>query len=404
MFFKMKSKNKISKFVTGILLCGCLFFSGFLVGKSSLSSIFTSKIGEETLYTKADFGIFWQAWDVIKQKYKDADKIDDQKMIYGSVGGLVDSLGDPYSEFLVPDVSKRFLEDIKGTFEGIGAEIGINKNNKLTIIAPLEGTPAQRSGLRSGDEIIQIDEKMTVDMTIEEAVSLIRGEKGSKVKLTILRVGSSKEQEINVTRDTIKVPVVSMSVVGGDIAHIKLFNFTENSPQEFGEISQKILQSSAKKILLDLRGNPGGYLDAAVDIAGWFLDTGDIVVIEDQGKLGQKKYTANGRSVFKGWPIVILIDGGSASASEILAGALRDNLKTKLIGVNSFGKGSVQEMINLEKGASLKITVANWLTPTGISISKAGLKPDIEIETDTSEAGEKQDLQLEKAINVLKLY
>jgi carboxyl-terminal processing protease len=404
MFFKMKSKNKISKFVTGILLCGCLFFSGFLVGKSSLSSIFTSKIGEETLYTKADFGIFWQAWDVIKQKYKDADKIDDQKMIYGSVGGLVDSLGDPYSEFLVPDVSKRFLEDIKGTFEGIGAEIGINKNNKLTIIAPLEGTPAQRSGLRSGDEIIQIDEKMTVDMTIEEAVSLIRGEKGSKVKLTILRVGSSKEQEINVTRDTIKVPVVSMSVVGGDIAHIKLFNFTENSPQEFGEISQKILQSSAKKILLDLRGNPGGYLDAAVDIAGWFLDTGDIVVIEDQGKLGQKKYTANGRSVFKGWPIVILIDGGSASASEILAGALRDNLKTKIIGVNSFGKGSVQEMINLEKGASLKITVANWLTPTGISISKAGLKPDIEIETDTSEAGEKQDLQLEKAINVLKLY
>jgi carboxyl-terminal processing protease len=400
----MKSKNKISKIVTGILLCGCLFFSGFLVGKSSLSSFLTSKIEGETLYTKADFGIFWHVWDVIKQKYKDANKLDDQKMIYGSVSGLVDSLGDPYSEFLVPDVSKRFLEDIKGTFEGIGAEIGINKNNKLTIIAPLEGTPAQRSGLKSGDEIIQINEKMTADMTLEEAVSLIRGEKGSKVKLTIFRVNSSKEQVINVTRDTIKVPVVSMSIVGGDIAHIKLFNFTENSPQEFGEISQKVLQSSAKKILLDLRGNPGGYLDAAVDIAGWFLDTGDVVVIEDQGKLGQKKYTANGRSVFKNWPIVVLIDGGSASASEILAGALRDNLKTKLIVVNSFGKVSVQEMINLEKGASLKITVANWLTPTGISISKAGLKPDIEIETDTSDTKESQDLQLEKAINVLKLY
>jgi len=400
----MKSKNKISKIVTGILLCSCLFFSGFLVGKSSLSSILNSMIEGETLYTKADFGIFWHVWDVVKQKYKDADKLDDQKMIYGSVSGLVDSLGDPYSEFLVPDVSKRFLEDIKGTFEGIGAEIGINKNNKLTIIAPLEGTPAQRSGLKSGDEIIQIDEKMTVDMTLEEAVSLIRGEKGSKVKLTIFRVNSIKEQEINIIRDIIKVPVVSMSILNDDIAHIKLFNFTENSPQEFGEISQKILQSPAKKIILDLRGNPGGYLDAAVDIAGWFLDTGNVVVIEDQGKLGQKKYVANGSSVFKSWPIVVLIDKGSASASEILAGALKDNLKTKLVGVNSFGKGSVQEMINLEKGASLKITVANWLTPTGISISKAGLKPDIEIEADSNNISEKKDIQLEKAVSILESY
>jgi len=401
----MKSKNKIFKFTIIVLLCSCLFFGGFLVGKSSFSLFFTSKVSEkETLYKKTDFGIFWQVWDVIRQKYKDADKLNDQEMIYGSVSGLVDSLGDPYSEFLTPDISKRFLEDIKGTFEGIGAEIGINKNNKITIIAPLEGTPAQRSGLRSGDEIIKIDNKMTTDMMLEEAVSLIRGEKGTRVRLTILRTDNNKEQEINVIRDTIKVPVVSMAILNDDIAHIKLFNFTENSPQEFGEISQKVLQSSAKKILLDLRGNPGGYLDAAVDIAGWFLDTGDVVVIEDQGKLGQKKYVANGRSVFKKWPIVVLIDGGSASASEILAGALKDNLKTKLVGVNSFGKGSVQEMINLEKGASLKITVANWLTPTGISISKAGLKPDIVIETNVSDINEKEDLQLEKAVSILESY
>ncbi|MFA6437611.1 MAG: S41 family peptidase [Candidatus Paceibacterota bacterium] len=401
----MKSKNKIFKIVEIVLMCVCLFLGGFFLGKSSFPLFFSSKINEkETLHTKVDLSIFWQVWDIIRQKYKDADKLDDQKMIYGSVSGLVDSLGDPYSEFMTPDLSKRFLEDIKGTFEGIGAEIGINKNNKLTIIAPLEGTPAQRSGLKSGDEIIQIDNKITTDMTLEEAVSLIRGEKGTRVKLIILRADNSKEQEINVTRDTIKVPVVSVSILNDDIAHIRLFNFTENSPQEFGEISQKVLQSSAKRILLDLRGNPGGYLDAAVDIAGWFLDTGDVVVIEDQGKLGQKKYFANGRSVFKNWPMVILIDSGSASASEILAGALRDNLKTKLIGVNSFGKGSVQEMVNLDKGASLKITVANWLTPTGISISKAGLKPDIEVETGSSDTIEKQDLQLEKAINILKSY
>ena len=240
-------------------------------------------------------------------------------------------------------------------------------------------------------------------MTLEEAVNLIRGAKNTKVKLTILRGDDAAQQEISITRSVIKLPVVSLSFQENNtIAYIQLFNFTENSADDFSKTAQEILNSSAKKIILDLRGNPGGYLESAVDIAGWFLNYGDKVVIEDKGKGQEKIYFAKGRAVFNKWPLVVLVNEGSASASEILAGALRDDLGIKIIGMTSFGKGSVQEMIDLSDGSSLKLTIANWLTPKGLSISKSGIKPDIEVTLSKEDIDENKDPQLIKAIEFLK--
>jgi len=399
----MKKQKYLIKFLGIILVSGIVFTGGFFWGKVSVpfaSPTPETQINEGAI--KANFDIFWNVWRLIKEKYRDTDSLNSQDMVYGAVGGLVDSLKDPYSEFLPPAVSKRFMEDIKGSFEGIGAELGI-KNNALIVIAPLEGTPAKKAGLRSGDEIVKIDDKSTVDMTLEEAVNLIRGAKNTKVKLTILRGDDAAQQEISITRSVIKLPVVSLSFQENNtIAYIQLFNFTENSADDFSKTAQEILNSSAKKIILDLRGNPGGYLESAVDIAGWFLNYGDKVVIEDKGKGQEKIYFAKGRAVFNKWPLVVLVNEGSASASEILAGALRDDLGIKIIGMTSFGKGSVQEMIDLSDGSSLKLTIANWLTPKGLSISKSGIKPDIEVTLSKEDIDENKDPQLIKAIEFLK--
>ncbi|TRZ83561.1 S41 family peptidase [bacterium] len=398
----MKTKNFLAKYIGIILLLAVCFSGGFLWGNvRQVNALLPSDLIVRNIDFNADLSILWDVLKIIKTKYKGRKDLNDQDLVYGAAKGLVKSLGDPYSEFMAPESSKKFLEDISGSFEGIGAEIGI-KDGILTVVAPLEGTPAKKAGLMSGDKIIKIDDETTPELSIEKAITLIRGPRGTEVILTILRGDNNEQREITIKRGIIKIPVIEWSLKGnGDIAYIQLFSFTENSPDKFSQIAQEILQSPANKIILDLRGNPGGYLESAVEIAGWFLADGELVVKEDEGNEKGELYKSKGKAVFGEWPTVILIDEGSASASEILAGALRDNLGTKLIGKNSFGKGTVQQMEPLKKAASLKITIADWITPSGLSISKSGLSPDVEVDLDIDAFKQGEDSQLQKAIENL---
>jgi len=349
-----------------------------------------------------DFSLFWDAYNTLQQKFIDPSKITDQDVIHGAIKGMTNSLGDPYTDFFDPDQAQRFQQDLSGSFEGIGVEIGI-KEDLLTVIAPLKGTPGEKAGLKSGDIIIKINGKDTSAMTTNEAVSLIRGQKGTSVTLTISRNGWVNTKDIKIIRSTIKIPSIEWSLKDGDIAYIQMYQFGETLSADFKNISLQILQSPAKRIILDLRGNPGGYLLVAQDIAGLFLERGQTVTIEDFGENRQQQiYKTEGNSSLVNYPVVVLIDQGSASASEILAGALRDNRNIKLIGAKSFGKGSVQEVINLRGGSFLKITIAHWLTPKGDYISEIGLTPDIEIDITDEDIEQDKDPQLDKALEIIK--
>jgi len=351
---------------------------------------------------EVDFSLFWETWKALEESFVEPEKLDIQEMIYGAISGMVESLGDPYTIFFNPEETEEFLEEAEGVFEGIGAEIGIKKD-QLLIIAPLEGTPAERAGLLPGDKILKIDGKDTFNLTIEEAVKLIRGPKGTEVVLTIFRKGWKESKEIKIIRATIKIPSLKWELIEGDIAHLRIYQFFDRTAEDFRKIAIEILASPTKKIILDLRNNPGGYLEVAQETSGWFLKRGDTVVIEDFGpKKEQKIYEAQGNEKFLDYPMVVLINQGSASASEILAGALRDNRGILIIGETSFGKGSIQEFVELRGDSSLKVTVANWLTPNGKLIADEGLEPDIRVEMTEKDYEEDKDPQLDKAIEIIK--
>jgi carboxyl-terminal processing protease len=383
----MSSKRKIIFGFLVAILIGGSFYGGFFYGKLQCKICPPEDI---------DFSLFWEAYHKLQEKFVDKSKIDPRQIIYGAISGMVKSLGDPYTVFLTPEETKRFVEDVKGTFEGVGMEIGIKKG-QLQVIAPLEGTPAYRAGLKAGDKILKINDTPTVDLTLEQAVSMIRGPKGTKVRLTIYREGWEKEKEIEIVRDVIEVPSLRWEEKDG-IIYIKIYQFTEKASLDFAKAAIEILKLPSRRIVLDLRDNPGGYLEVAQDIAGWFLEKGKTVVIEEFANGERKEYKSEGPSYFSDYKIVVLINGGTASGAEILAGALRDNLGILLIGEKSFGKGSVQELERLREG-SLKITIAKWLTPKGKLISDVGLEPD---EVVKIPEGEERDLQLERAIEILK--
>lgn len=349
-----------------------------------------------------DFSLFWDAYNQLQQNFINPDKIENQKVIYGAIKGMAETLGDPYTDFFDPEQAKRFQQDLSGSFEGIGVEVGLKKG-LLTVIAPLEGTPGQKAGLKPGDIILKIKGKDTSSMTTEEAVSLIRGPKGTNVTLTVIRDTWDKSKDINITRDTIKIESMKWSLIEPDIAYIKINQFNESVSSDFKKAVIEISASPAKKIILDLRDDPGGYLEVAQDVAGWFLNNGQTVTIEDYGKNREQQiYKAEGTGIFTNYPMVVLINEGSASASEILAGALRDNRGIKLIGDKSFGKGSVQRVVDLKGGAFLKITVAKWLTPKGNSISDVGLDPDVKISITEQDAELQKDPQMDKALEIIK--
>jgi carboxyl-terminal processing protease len=358
-----------------------------------------------------DFDLFWQVWQKMTEKYVEKDKLDSKKMLYGAINGMVDSAGDPYTVFFEPPEAKKFQEEISGSFGGVGIEVGM-RNDILTVIAPLKDTPAYNAGIQAGDKIIKIDGKTTTEMRVEEAVSLIRGKQGTKVVLTISRNGNGKTIDYELTRDKIKVPTVEWKMVtknGVNIAYVQVYSFNELVNSEFKRTAQEVLKSNATAMIVDLRNNPGGLLDSAVELAGWFMDKDQLVTTQDFGNGMKNEFKTDGNGALKSLKTVVLINGGSASASEILAGALHDDRKIKLIGEKSFGKGSVQELAEFSDGSSLKVTVAKWLTPAGISISKNGLDPDIKVEIKPDEVASgsielKQpgkDPQLDKAIDIL---
>lgn len=352
----------------------------------------------------ADLSDFWRAWNVLDSRFVGSSASStkpsaDEKM-WGAIQGLAAAYGDPYTVYMPPEEAKVFQDDISGNFEGVGMELGVGKNGILTVIAPLKGTPAERSGMRSGDEIYAIDDVPTDGMTTDEAVKLIRGPKGTPVVFRVLRDGESIE--IRVVRDVIDVPTIETKAENG-IFTISFYSFTGNSAQKFAEALEVFRGTGYTKLIIDLRGNPGGYLDSAVSIASRFLPKGTVIVTEDyKGNRENIVHRSLGSGgVPPGTKTVILIDAGSASASEILAGALQDEGAATLVGTHSFGKGSVQELIDLGEGA-LKVTVARWMTPSGRSISDGGLAPDVAVERTREDAEAGRDPQMDKAVSILQ--
>ena len=348
-----------------------------------------------------DFGLFWNVWELLHNKYVDQDKLATQELIYGAINGMVNAAGDPYTVFLKPKESEEFQQQISGAFGGVGIEIGLRKNI-LTVIAPIKGTPAARAGLLAGDKILAIDKKSTEGMKVEEAVGLIRGPKGTQVTLTITRDGLDKAKDYTLTRDTIKIPAVNWKMLDDNVAYIEMFVFNKNVDDEFKKAAEEIIKSPAKKIILDLRNNPGGLLDSAVNIAGYFLDADKIVTVERFGDGRTNEFRTQPNGLLKNYPLIVLINKGSASASEILAGAVKDNRGVLVVGETSFGKGSVQEVVELAGKASFKITVAKWLTPKGLSINENGIKPDVEAIRTEEDAQNEKDPQLDKALELIK--
>ncbi len=390
------NKRKIFYSLALIALFFIVFYVGIYIGKNQ---VVCKVCKPETV----DFSLFWDAYNKLHQNFIDPDKISDQKIIYGAISGMAKSLEDPYTSFFDPEQAKLFQQDLAGSFDGIGIEVAIKKD-QLTVVAPLKGTPSERVGIKAGDQIIKINGKSTFDITTDKAVNLIRGKKGTEVNLTIFRDGWKDTKDFKIIRDTIKIPSVEWKLKNDNIAYINIHQFDQTLSYDFKKVAFEVLSSPAKKIILDLRNNPGGYLEVCQDIAGWFLQNGQIVTVEDFGKgKDRQQYKAEGNANFVDYPMVILINKGSASASEILAGALRDNRNIQLIGEKSFGKGSVQEVINLTGSESfLKITIAKWLTPKGNSISEVGLNPDVKIDADSSDTQSNKDPQLDKALEIVK--
>lgn len=358
-------------------------------------------------FTTIDLSPFWKTWEIINERFVDTTgtssrPVSDQRKVWGAISGLVASLGDPYSGFMSPKDNKIFKEDIKGEFGGIGIEIGI-RDGAPTVISPIEGTPAKRAGLKPGDQIIAVDGNNIERLTITEATELIRGEVGTVVTLTIGREGEKTNREIKITREVIKVPTIETKVLPEGIFLIKLFNFGATAPDFFREALRNFINSKTDKLIIDLRGNPGGYLDTAVDIGSWFLPNGTVVAIEDHaGRAENKVYKSHGGNIFNDrLKLVILVDGGSASAAEILAGALSEHGVARLVGEKTFGKGSVQELLAITDDTSLKLTIANWLTPAGRSISHQGITPDIVVKLPKEEKESKDDLILVAGMKAL---
>lgn len=401
---KRAIRTSIYAILSLILILGVFAF-GTYVGYSHRPEVekVTSLLNKDTqVETTADFNSFWKAWNLINEKSLYAKKVTDQDRVWGAISGLASSLRDPYTVFFPPEENKLFTEEIKGSFGGIGAEIGV-KDKILTIIAPLKDSPAMKAGTKAGDKILKIDKTETNDMTIDKAINLIRGPKGSEVTLLILRPGEKETREIKIVRDDIAMPTIDTEFRSDNIFVIKFYSFSENSANLFRDALQKFVDSRSHKLILDLRGNPGGYLDAAVNIGSWFIDEGKTIVSEDFG--GRQKavvYRSHGPKLFdNSLQFVVLVDGGSASASEILSGALKEHGIATLIGEKTFGKGSVQELINVTDTTSLKVTVARWLTPNGVSISEHGLEPDIKVPFTLKDLEAKRDPQMDKAIEVL---
>lgn len=394
------SKNLFLATFSIILVLG-IFGVGFYIGNETRRSDSSSVSAQ----APGNLENFWKVWNLIDEKYvptSDEDKVTKDEMVQGAIQGMVNSLGDSYSRFLNVEQNKDFNESISGNFSGVGMEID-KKDGILIVISPLKDSPAEKAGMKAGDAILKIDGTITSDLSVDEAVSLIRGEKGTVVELVIARQGEKGSMSIKITRDNIKIPTLDFEKRKDGIFVISLFNFSAGVENDFRKALREFVISKSDKLIIDLRGNPGGYLDAAVDITSWFLPAGKIVVQEDFGQnISPHIFRSKGYDIFNDkLKVVVLVDGGSASASEIVAGALKEHQVAKIVGQKTYGKGSVQELIPITADTSLKLTIARWLTPNGVSISKSGLEPDVVVEQSKEDTEKNVDTQLEKAVEIL---
>lgn len=401
------NKERYRQVLISILIAGILFATGFYVGrKDSLKNNISVQFLNATSTRSVDMSPFWDAWKILDEKFTPSSSttppISDQDKLWGSIEGLAGSYKDPYTIFFPPVESKVFEEEISGNFGGVGMEIGI-QNDLLTVIAPLKDTPAETAGVMSGDNIISIGDKSAIKMSTDEAVRLIKGKPGTSVTITFRRKDVKEPIIKNLIRANIEIPTIKTKLLDNNIFVIELYNFSANSPNLFRRALREFIKSGTDKLILDLRNNPGGYLEAALDMASWFLPTGKTVMSEDFGEKKEPKiYRSRGYDVFTDkLKFAILVNEGSASASEILAGALKEHNKAVLIGSKTFGKGSVQELVPLVSGSSLKITVAHWFTPLGNSISNGGLIPDIEIKLTKENTKDGRDPIKEAAVKYL---
>lgn len=386
------------------VIAGISFVAGATFGDVAKGAT-GGNLGEAMMPSNVDFYPVWKAWYLLENRFVPAtttDPVTDDEKLWSMIQGLASGYGDPYTTFMPPQEAAQFEEEISGLFGGVGMEIGM-EGGILTVIAPLKDTPAERAGIMTGDKIVEINGESTQNMSVDTAISKIRGEAGSAVTLTVAREGATELKKIEVVRDTIKVPTLEASLRSDGIYVIELYNFGGTAIEEFRKALRDMHEVKAKKLIIDLRGNPGGYLDAAVDMSSWFLDAGAIVVQEDFGgnreRLVHRSKGYNG--VADDVEVVVLVNRGSASASEIVAGALKEHHVATIVGDRTFGKGSVQELVPVTDETSLKITIARWLTPEGHSISAGGLTPDVEVINTPEDLAAGRDPQFDKAVEIL---
>lgn len=354
-----------------------------------LKNIFLNK-GE------VDVDLFTEVWEIIHNDYLDQSKVSDKALFYGALTGMVDALGDPHSMFLNPELTKEFTQELGGSFFGIGAEIG-RRDGYLVIVAPLAGSPAEKAGLKSGDRILKVDGRDMSSISSGEAVGYIRGEKGTEVSLTIFSPGSESAREVKITRGKIDIPSVIYEKEDG-IAILKISHFNDDTDDRFASAVQQVLNDNPSGIIVDLRNNPGGFLETAINVAGYWLEPNTVVVRETfSDKRKDKEYTAGKKTGLRNFKTVVLVNEGSASGAEILAGALQDYGLAKIVGMNTYGKGSVQQLLELKDNSSVKITVARWLTPKGRTIEGEGITPDYEVDYTIEDYNNDLDPQLERA-------
>ena len=385
------------------VLVGSGFWIGWDSGRNYPQNIVVAGVSNinPTASTTANFSVFWQAWQDLNDNYLRNPSTTDQGKMYGAITGLVAATGDPYTEFFSPADSQQFQQDITGNFGGIGAELGTNTAGNIVVIAPLPGTPAAKAGLKPEDAVLAVNGSSTDTMNVDDVVNIIRGAVGTTVKLSILRAGWAKPQDFTMTRENIQVPTVDFEMKG-DIAHITLTEFTQDADGLFYQSLQKAVNDNAKGIVLDLRDDPGGYLEVAVDLSGYFLKPGSQVVKEVGRTVPTQNYKSDGSGDLDTMPMAILINGGSASAAEILSGALHDDRNIPLVGEKSFGKGTVQQLFNLSDGSSLKITVAHWIMPSGRILDYDGIVPDYPVTISDADVKSGNDPQLTKALQVVQ--
>lgn len=404
--------GKLSTFFIQFAIVAVAFFAiGFAFGDKKLQvdrKGYIPKISVSNQeYTgknqNIDFSLFWQVYDTLPVKYLDKSAIDGNKILYGAISGMVKSLGDPYTAFLDPKQNQNITDELAGSFQGVGIQIGFNKDKRLVVIAPLKGTPAERAGVLAKDLIIKIDTKDTFDMTLPEAVDMIRGAAGTKVKLSLARDGVEKPIEKDLERAQITVKSVELElkdVDGGKIAVIHVSRFGETTDKEWDTAIGEIVTKDVRGVIVDMRNNPGGLLTSAIHLGSEFV-SGTIVKQQFADGSVQELPADHAGKLMK-MPMVVLVNGGSASASEIFSGAIQDKGRGKLVGEKSFGKGTVQDVLNLPGGSGLHVTIAKWLTPKGTSIHGVGITPDINVELGADDREKSLDPQLSRALELLK--